>query len=241
MRLVLLIGGLALFCVPGSASGQTYDTTAETYDIECPGGLNAYFREHYQGVDHAGKEWLSRWFAFSPERPLPSRTWYYAYPDRHLLSTDNTAVWEWAEIKVHCWVYRGLYVMVRHYDPIDFGGYVKAIPSDPGSGGPCTGGEHVASISRLDPWAADNGLSHDLSSGSYDPYDPSCDGSGGGGAGDDGDGGSRGDDGGEMTFPEMCSSLGGRLYYDYLCLEEWDEATREYVTVWCGTAAICET
>ena len=44
-----------------------------------------------------------------------------------------------------------------------------------------------------------------------------------------------------MTFPELCSSLGGKLYYDYLCLEQWNEETGAYETVWCGTAAICET
>ena len=58
MRLLLLAGSVALLCAPGPASSQTYDESGETYEIECPGGLNAYFRGNYQGVYHAGKEWL---------------------------------------------------------------------------------------------------------------------------------------------------------------------------------------
>jgi hypothetical protein len=243
MRLLLLAGVIALFCAPGSASGQTNDENGEAYDIECPGGLNAYFRGDYEAVDHAGKEWLSQWFAFSPDRPLPSRTWYYAYPDRHITSTDNTSVWEWAEIKVHCWVYRRLYVMVVHYDPIDFGGYVKAIPSDPVDGGGCGGGEHVTSVSPAGSLAGGSDPAYEPSREFYDPYDPGCGGSGGGGTGGSGEGGgaSGEDEGGGTTFPEQCSSFGGRLYYDYICLEQWNEETGAYEAVWCGTAAICET
>jgi hypothetical protein len=239
MRLLLLAGVLALLCAPGPASGQTYDEAGEANDIECPGGLNSYFRGNYEGVHFAGKVWLSQWFAFSPDRPLPSRTWYYAYPERHLTSTDNASVWEWAEIKVHCWVYRRLYLTVIHYDPIDFGGQVKAIPSDPGGG--CGGGEYMTSISPVGAWAGGGEPEHELSSEYYDPYDPDCGGSAGGPTGGAGAGGSDGDDSGSMTFPELCSSLGGKLYYDYICLEQWDDRTGEYETVWCGTAAICET
>lgn len=244
MRLLLLTGVLALLWAPGSAASQTYEESGETYDIECPGGLNSYFRGNYEGVYHAGKEWLSQWFAFSPDRPLPSKTWYYAYPDRHITSTDNTYVWEWAEIKVHCWVYRRLYVMIVHYDPIDFGGYVKAIPSDPGTGGGCEGGEYMSSVSQVGSWAGASDPADELSAESYDPYDPDCSGGGegSGGIGDgEGESSGSGGDGGEMTFPELCSALGGKLYYDYVCLEQWNEKTGEYETVWCGTAAICET
>lgn len=190
-------------------------------------------------MDYWGKEWLSVWFAFSPDRPLPSKTWYYANPDRDIISTDNTAIWKWAEIKVHCWIYKSMYVMIRHYDPIDFGGYPSLIPSDPGSGG--CGGEYVTSISPVGTWGSPH-LSYETTDEYYDPYDPGCGGSGdgGGGAGGDGDGYS-GNDGESMTFPELCSSLGGKLYYDYVCLEQWNEEKGDYETVWCGTAAICET
>jgi hypothetical protein len=233
MRFLLLAGILALFCAPGSASSQTYDY--ETRDIECPGGLNTYFRGNYEPVDYAGKEWLSQWFAFSPDRPLPSRTWYYAYPDRNLTSTDNTSIWEWAEIKVHCWIYRSLYITVIHYDPIDFGGYVKTNPSAPGSGSGCGDSDYMTSISPIDPWTGGSSPAYELSREDYDPYDPGCGGSGGGTPGE------GGDDGDDLTFPELCSSLGGKLYYDYMCLEQWNQATGEYDTVWCGTAAVCET
>jgi hypothetical protein len=76
----------------------------------------------------------------------------------------------------------------------------------------------------------------------YDPYDPGygsgtasdCS-PGAGGSGEDSSGGSK------ESFPEMCSAAGGKLYYDYGCIEKynWDKATWE--TIWCGTYAVCET
>lgn len=70
----------------------------------------------------------------------------------------------------------------------------------------------------------------------YNPYDPgeaestssSC------------PGGSSGDSDGS-DFASTCSSLGGALSYEFGCLEEWDATTSEWVTVWCGTYAVCET
>lgn len=221
MRLLLLTGVAALACAPGTAASQRYD-------ISCPGGLNVYFRDGYQPVEYAGKEWYSQWMASSPVRPLPSQAWYYAYPDRDIISTDNTTLWTWAEIKVHCWVHRSLYVQVIHYDPVDFGGFVRAIPSDPNG---CGEGETVTSASPAAPW-----VGADLADHSYDPYDPGCTGSGSEGGG----GGSSGE-GETTTFAETCSALNGTLYYDYFCLEQWNERTGKYETIWCGTAAICET
>jgi hypothetical protein len=240
MRILLLAGVVSvLLGASTSATSQTYNESPAADDIECPGGLNTYFRGNYEPVDYWGKEWFSQWFASSRDRPLPSRTWYYAYPDRDLISTDNTSIWKWAEIKVHCWVYRSLYVTVIHYDPIDFGGYVKNIPADPDGGG-CGGGEYMTSVSPVGSSIARSGPNSELASEPYNPYDPECSGGGSGGGGDDGGGGSGGDSG-EMTFPQLCSSLGGKLYYDYVCLEQWNEKTGAYETVWCGTAAICET
>jgi hypothetical protein len=99
----------------------------------------------------------------------------------------------------------------------------------PGSGGDGCGGhggvDYPTSTAPADTEYA-------LSDDDYDPYYPACGGTGGTGTG--------GGDGG-MTFPEMCSSLGGKLYYDYYCLELWNANTGNYETVWCGTAAICET
>jgi hypothetical protein len=227
MRTLLLTGFLALLCAPGSASSQTTDASdAGTYDIACPATLNSYFQVDYHGVDYAGEEWLSQWRAISSARPLPSRTWYYAYPNRHIKSRDNSHVWEYAEIRVHCWVYRAMYLTVVHYDPIDYRGYVKPASSNPGSGSGTCDDMYMTSLTPTNP-------EYELSTAAYDPYDPSCVGSGGGGGGDGGDGG--------VTFPEMCSSLGGKLYYDYLCLEQWNANTGNYETVWCGVAAICET
>jgi uncharacterized membrane protein YgcG len=239
MRLLLLVGVYALLCAPHPAPGQTYDESAAVYDIECPGSFNAYFRGYREGVYYWGKEWLSTWFASSPERPLPSRTWYYAYPNRDVISTDNTAIWKWAEIRVHCWVYRSLYAMVIHYDPIDFGGYPSTIPSDPDGGGCGGGGEYMTSISPGET-AGSPQHSFETTSEYYDPYNPGCDdGGSGGGGGSDGDGGGGGGGGG--SFGEMCTSLGGKLYYDFVCLEQWNDKTGDYETVWCGTAAICDT
>jgi hypothetical protein len=73
----------------------------------------------------------------------------------------------------------------------------------------------------------------------YDPYAPGeetatpsdCAGNGG-----EGDSGGSGE-----SFASMCGSLRGTLYYDYGCLEQWDAAKNQWVTVWCGTYAVCET
>jgi hypothetical protein len=48
MRTLLLAGGLALLCAPGSASSQTSDVSDEgAYDIACPATLNSYFHGDY--------------------------------------------------------------------------------------------------------------------------------------------------------------------------------------------------
>jgi hypothetical protein len=228
-RLLLTAAGLALLCAPGSAFSQGYE-------ISCPGALNAYFRGSYEPVEYAGREWYSQWLAASPDRPLPSQSWYYAYPDRDIVSVENTAIWTWAEIKVHCWVYRSLYVTVVHYDPIDYGGYVRSTNQDGG----CGGDEFMTSVAPADPWTGSQDAA-EMTSDDYEPYDPGCGGSGSGGASGD-DGGAESDDsGGEMTFAELCDLLSGRLYYDYLCLQQWNEKAGDYETIWCGTAAICET
>lgn len=76
----------------------------------------------------------------------------------------------------------------------------------------------------------------------YDPYDPgydtgTCSGCDGGGAG-------GGDEGGnipEESFPQMCDAWGGKLYYDYGCIEKYNWDTGNWDQIWCGTYAVCET
>lgn len=125
-------------------------------------------------------------------------------------------------------VWAGNYTVVAHEGEVTFGPAYSPYNGDGagGCGDPAymTGvGPDTASVQPIS-----------LYESSYDPYDPGpplC--GGGGGSGRDG---SK-----EETFPEACSSLGGKLYYDYICLQLWNESTGSYETVWCGVAAICET
>jgi hypothetical protein len=70
----------------------------------------------------------------------------------------------------------------------------------------------------------------------YDPYDP--------GYGSDTPSGCPGgstDGGSEPTFAAMCGSWGGKLYYDYGCIEQYNAARGQWEEIWCGTYATCET
>lgn len=108
-----------------------------------------------------------------------------------------------------------------------------ACPDDPD---PCVGdGEYMTSVS-LD---ASPGANASPDEYLYDPYDPAyapepssdCPGTGRTG------GGERS----TQTFPEMCSGMGGTLYYDYGCIERYNRETGGWETIWCGTYAVCET
>lgn len=109
-------------------------------------------------------------------------------------------------------------------------GSQPSCPSDPGGSGTCRtdSGENVSSAGP----SPDGYM--------YDPYDPGyetpsgC--TGGGSSGETGIG-----SGSEETFPEMCTSLGGTLYYDYGCFEAFNTETATWETIWCGTIAVCET
>lgn len=108
-------------------------------------------------------------------------------------------------------------------------------PEDP-CGGP---GEYMTSLTPAPAPGANASPDGYL----YDPYDPGygssttsgCSGGGGGGGGGD-----SGGDSGE-TFPQMCSALGGKLYYDYGCIEKYNWETGHWDPIWCGTYAVCET
>jgi hypothetical protein len=118
-------------------------------------------------------------------------------------------------------IWSGQYWVAAHQGEIVFGPtYTPWAGNADGCGG---GAEYVTDI----------GGDADIASPTYDPYSAepqSC-----------GTGGSPGSAGDTPTFAEICGSLDGKLYYDYLCLDVWNEKTKTYETVWCGTAAFCET
>jgi hypothetical protein len=123
-------------------------------------------------------------------------------------------------------VWSGQYWVVAHEGTIDLGPAYVPWPGGGGNGGGCGGPGHYLTGAGGDAAISDAG---------YDPYasSPSC--------GDDGGGGSGPGSPDGQNFAELCSSLNGRLYYDFACLELWNEKTGDYQTVWCGTAAFCET
>ena len=90
------------------------------------------------------------------------------------------------------------------------------------STGPCRPGDDPVYMTSYDPYVSDPEGEAAAADCSDTP--------GGGGSSTPG-----------MSFPETCSTLGGTLYYDYVCLQVWNAAAGQYESVWCGTAAICET
>lgn len=61
---------------------------------------------------------LSDWRSKRSDFPLPSWNWYYALPNRNPISDDRKARWNNAEIQVHCWVYRAMYLLQHHRDVV---------------------------------------------------------------------------------------------------------------------------
>jgi len=157
--------------------GSGYEDMAEgeSRDVPCEYSLSPAVFEHY-GVEFKGHMFLSEWRSIRSDFPLPSWNWYYALPNRNPISNDGKARWEDAQIQVHCWVYRVMYV-IRHHR------------------------HHVASLGRLvelcevdweedDDWeeievqaSGDGGTAPNFTSSTI------CNGDGGGGGGG-GDGGS---------------------------------------------------
>lgn len=120
-------------------------------------------------------------------------------------------------------IWAGNYWVVAHEGTIDFGPEYT-----PQTGDGCAGAdEHMTAA----------GGDADIVDPDYDPYSASVQTCGGGG----GPGGSEEGDWGGKSFAEFCSSANGKLYYDFACLEVWNEDKGSYETVWCGTAAFCET
>jgi hypothetical protein len=75
----------------------------------------------------------------------------------------------------------------------------------------------------------------------YDPYDPGASATPSGDCEGSGSGGGGGPGGEEKSLPEVCGDLGGKLYYDYGCIEQYDYASGTWYTIWCGSYAVCET
>lgn len=71
----------------------------------------------------------------------------------------------------------------------------------------------------------------------YDPYNP---GDTSPSSGCDGGGETHEPAEPEPTFAEMCTALGGKLYYDYGCIEQWNKEKGQWEPEWCGTYAVCE-
>lgn len=105
-------------------------------------------------------------------------------------------------------------------------------PGDCGGTGPGPGADYPTSVSPAP------GANASPDGYLYDPYDP--------GYGSDAPSGCTGGSGGEGSSPEptfaaMCGSWGGKLYYDYGCIERYNVARGQWEEVWCGTYATCET
>lgn len=134
-------------------------------------------------------------------------------------------------------VWSGNYWVVAHEGDISFGPAYPAGGAGYGSTGSGCGGEDFMTGANTDSVGP---LASSIYDGGYDPYSPEEPSSGcGGGTGAGNTGGNTGSSG--ETFAATCSSLGGKLYYDFFCLEVWNESTGEYKTIWCGVAAFCET
>ncbi len=102
----------------------------ESRDVPCVFGLASTVDGHF-GVEFGDDKWfLTDWQSNLSDFPLPSRNWYHAVPNRNPISTDGTARWENAEIQVHCWVYRALYLFQRHYDVIAASGRLVELCDD---------------------------------------------------------------------------------------------------------------
>jgi hypothetical protein len=138
--LASLLIGLAIF--PHGALAQTtvHDTSVEgsgyedmaigeSRDVPCPYGLSATVDGHY-GVPFGNYMFMSEWQSKRRDFPLPAWNWYHAVPNRSPISNDRKARWDNAEIQVHCWVYRAMYMIQRHYDVVAGSGSLVELCED---------------------------------------------------------------------------------------------------------------
>jgi hypothetical protein len=111
--------------------GSPYEDMAEgeSRDVPCPYGLSATVDGHY-GVPFGDYMFMSDWQSKKSDFPLPAWNRYYAVPVRSVISNDRKARWDNAEIQVHCWVYRAMYLIQRHYDVVAVSGTLVELCED---------------------------------------------------------------------------------------------------------------
>lgn len=104
-----------------SVEGSGYEDMAvgEFRDVPCEYSYGPSFYSYY-GIEFEDQMFMSQWISKVglDKAPLPSWNWYYAYPMQTVVSNNSKYRWEDAEIQVHCWVYRALYVIMHHRDHV---------------------------------------------------------------------------------------------------------------------------
>jgi hypothetical protein len=239
-KLLLSLVGCGLLSQAAPAEAQRYGE----WDVPCDLQLGPRFSRPYNhGVIYERKEFLTSWQSASSAFPLPSYNWYNATPNPDPVSTDGTAYWDNAGVKVHCWVERNPYVTVNHRHPVDYRGFVRS------RSGECIGGSGGT--------GDDGSIGDNAAYGSteYDPYDSglpedeSCSGGTGGTGEEDSGSGIQfvpGDyTGGETIDWETGIGNGGTsvcgdlAQVEFICIDTWNAVTEEWETWSCGYATTC--
>jgi hypothetical protein len=225
-----------------SVQGSGYEDMAvgEFRDVPCEYSYAPSFYSYY-GVEFEGQMFRSEWRSKRSNFPLPAWNWYYAYPMHTVVSNNGKYRWENAEIQVHCWVYRSLYVFTIHRDHVASLGELVEL---------CEGDWRV-DARREDEYDDGDGSSR-LGSSRYDPYARS------GGTtkfcAEDNDGGGGGTGGtqyypGDYTGGETVtwdggvgtggySACGQDARVEYVCIDVWVEGVGW--TEWsCGYTTTC--
>jgi hypothetical protein len=209
------------------------------YDVPCDYTLGPRFFQYY-GAEFEGQMFLTGWRSVRSDTPLPSWNWYYALPDRDPVSNNGKYRWKDAQIQVHCWVYRAMYLTVIHRDPVAALGELVEL---------CEGDWRI-DVQREDGY--DDGDGSRLGSSRYDPYSRSSwgatefcaddnDGGGGGGGtqyypGDYTNGETVGWSDGVGTGGY--SACGQDAKVEYICIDVWVDGVG-WVEWSCGYATTC--
>jgi len=171
-----------------------------------------------------GHEWNTEWRATSSSMPLPPLSWYAPVGTNSIKSEDGHAIWINAQIRVACWIWNALDVIVRHYDPIGYSGTVQ--PCD----GTRPGRTAYAEYDPYDPEPYDG-----------DCYDPTS--SGGGGTGIQFQPGdyTNGEtvDWNTGTGNGGMSECGAAAKVEYTCIDVWNDKNQRWDTFSCGFATTC--
>jgi hypothetical protein len=225
-----------------SVAGSGYEDMAdgETRDVPCEYTYYRHFAGH-SGIDFEGYLFLSDWRSKRSDFPLPSWNWYYALPSRNPVSSDGKARWDNAEIQVHCWIYRAMYILHHHRDVVAAAGQLVEL---------CEGDWRI-DLRREDGY--DDGDGSRLGSSRYDPYARSSWGATQFCA-DDSDGGGGGAGGtqyepGDYTNGETVgwsdgvgtggySACGQDAKVEYVCIDVWIDGLG-WVEWSCGYTTTC--